>query len=127
MSKRLLSSIPHMTLLVIILGLIKQIVYYKNFNFNIISYLGISELVFLVSSDFFAVIPMLIIMGSLYNLVLDETPVVKKDIPNTEISIKQNKKKFLDRKITSSTLIVILVVLTIAFIIAATLQEHYYN
>jgi len=131
MPKKFLSSIPHMTLVVIILGLIKQIIYYNNFNFSIISYIGISELGLLVSNDLLVIVPSLLIMGLIYTDTKPKEEIKIADgIKHTpEISSEKPKKKILHQKInfTENWIIVIVFVVMLVFMVAAIAQNHYYD
>lgn len=62
MIKKLFSSIPFLSGLIIILGLLKLFIYYLRFDVPIKFYIGLSELALQIADDLFITIPVVIIM-----------------------------------------------------------------
>jgi hypothetical protein len=75
--KRFLSSLPQLSLFVVILALLKLFLYYNNFNVPIKYYVGLPELALQISDDLFILLPLVFFM---YFLNLDTKPRQEKII-----------------------------------------------
>lgn len=100
--KNIISHLPLFTVLIIILGIIKQILFYTNFNLPINSFLGLSELGLIISDDLIVYVPVVLIMLSIifYFPINNKTTIKKgQEILNGEEIDKQVKslKKDLQR------------------------------
>ncbi len=55
------SLLPLFTIIVIVLGVMKQILYYKNYNLPIKYFLGLSELGLIISEDLLLIVPLMLV------------------------------------------------------------------
>lgn len=68
MLKRLGTAIPLVSILIIILGVLKQLLYYANFNLPIKYFIGLTELGLLISDDLMIYVPFLLLIMFLMDL-----------------------------------------------------------
>lgn len=92
-AKRMFSNIPVLTLILIVLGIIKQILYYQNFHLPIKYFLGISELGLIVSDDLFYIIS-LILAFCIYYLVTYSASFHKKRFERLTKATEEIRSKF---------------------------------
>lgn len=71
------SSIPQITVFIILLGLFKQLLYYANFNLPIKYFIGLSELGLIISDDLMIYVPLIFIFLFLIRMAL--TSKIEKD------------------------------------------------
>lgn len=69
MFKKYFNSIPQISILIILLGLIKQTLYYTNFKLPIKYYLGLSELGLLISEDLLLILSLFILLLLFLNIL----------------------------------------------------------
>ena len=86
MLKKIWPSLPHLSLCIIILALLKNFLYYFNFNVPIKYFIGLSELGLLVSGDLLILVPLFLLM---YLISLDD---VTKKCAKKENNLSQEKK-----------------------------------
>lgn len=86
MLKKIWSSLPQLSLIIIILALLKNFLYYFNFHVPIKYFIGLSELGLLVAGDLFMLVPLFLLM---YLFSLED--VTKKSIKK-ENTISDEKK-----------------------------------
>ena len=92
-TKKLFSNIPTLTVIIIILGIIKQILYYLNFNLPIKYFLGIAEIGLIVSDDLLFVIAF-IIGFSIYHMVMFSPEYFQERLGLMRKAQDANRRKF---------------------------------
>lgn len=89
MLEKVKSYLPILTIGIIVLALFKQILYYRYFNFSILSFLGFQEITLYIIEDLFILIPLLLVIF-INNKITDrsrELKMANKPVSKTVITL----------------------------------------
>ncbi len=116
MLKKFLGYLPHLSVLIIILGIIKQVIYFNYFKIPIQYFLGLPEIGLIVSSDLLIIAPTVFLMFLI--AIGEKTIFSKPEKIEPEVTLEERKKN-------AKTLIIYLSILIVVSTVMLFLDIHY--
>ena len=135
--KNFTSNIPSITVYILLLGLIKQLLYYRSFHVPIKYFLGLSEVGLFVADDLLLFVPLMLFaffISYLYSISWEQKQYNDKTIiSSTPINENNFNKKTLAKKIISKFQkykeiigLILVTILSVFLIFKIIYTKHYY-